>query len=1727
MSESINVVDKFFGEMKNENERFSLNQQFLSEYSGKDPKFGFNGLGQVTYYRTYSRIKDDGTKERFYDTAVRVIEGTYEIQRRYCKWLHLAYDKQRAQDSAQEMFERMWHFKWIPPGRGLWIMGTPFMWRSGGASLNNCFKGDTEFITREGIKKLGDCVNTIQKVLTSNGKWVDAKIKSFGVQPLQKIVVRRGRWRKSIFATADHRWFVHSKSKKFATVGAAADSKNVCTRECTTSELESGVRLSMNFGSGINNTNLRPSAFGIAHGVCFGDGTTGSDNENHGTYLYLCKPKDVQLEKFFSACYKTEAPEKGEHGAIRVADLPRMFRKAPDLNESSTYLYGFLSGYFAADGDVTNKGTVRVASSEHSNLELVQSICAILGIGTYEISQGLQTVRHKGKIKKFIGYRLTLMAEHLNSEFFLIDEHKQRFNTRIETSRKKIPTYQSWYVESVEDTPLSEEVFCPQVPETYCFTLAGNILTGNCGFVSTNDDIESDPSQPFAFAMDMLMLGVGIGFDTKGANRVKVKKPHVKTSKYVIDDSREGWVKAFSDLIRSYTIKPELGKLEFDYSAIRPKGTPIKGFGGEASGPEGLTELLNVVDEFLGQRIKTKMSSVDIADLMNMVGKCVVAGNVRRCMPKGSLVHCIDGLKPIESLDIGQLVLTSTGYRPVTDLMIQGIQSVVRIKTNSSDIICTPNHRIAVLISFNEYEWKLAEDLKSGDRIVFVDEVLHGSITRLPKYSDIRKYNSTATKISVPQLDEQIAWMLGYLAGDGYVQTTKRKKRGGSRYIGFAFNDDEYSTEIEQKLRTALLRFGVNVCNHKSDDNSKKLRITSSRLVDYFLRNFKMAKTSIDVPQCILLGTPSIRASYLAGVLDSDGSVKTRPNLACTTIYSDFRNQIVSLYASLGIPTRYKECVPSEDHWNAKWAVNLVGEFALRKFEYLVQPHSIKKIKDRVHNSGYDFGYPNDMVIQSEIKTKRKWCRNSKQMTVLCARELGVDTHLIPITVESVEYNVDRIETYDITVDGQHEFVVNGVLVHNSAEIAFGQPTDIEYRSMKNPTRDLTPPEVSEFYKVSGELYAKEQMVATKADFVNAAIAPEKLDRAIEVWNAMNDRRWASNNSVFSEVGMDYTDVGHSTAVNGEPGYIWLDNMRDFGRMKDGRQPGIDGRVMGSNPCVSGDTMIQTKTGAFKIVDTIGQSVEVWNGSEWSKVEPRKTGSNRLLRRVVLSDGSFLDATSNHKWSIKKESGTLAQIDTDFLLPGDVLESFSLPIIKGTTSLSDLMGSLAAGNTTISDRIADVHKTATVQQLLDSREPLPNLVMEMGTDDSAQFLFNYAKTNGIVSIRESKLILMGPAHRLYQLQIIARRACQSNTIVDVDAKTLTINEISGKLCVLAGGKDAVAQSIVEQSVVSIDMLPGLHDTYCFNEPHHHKGVFNNVLTHQCVEQTLESYELCNLVETFPVKNEDENDYMRTIKYAYLYGKTVTLLPTHNDKTNGVMLRNRRIGLSQSGIVQGFEKFGRRRYIDNFCDAAYSEIKRWDRIYSEYLVCRESIKVTSVKPSGTVSLIVGVTPGIHFPEARSYWRRMRLAANSPLVEILRDAGYHIEPDMKDSTNTMVVTFGVEDIGVRPISDVTIWEQMDNVAAIQHYWADNAVSVTIQFKPEEAKDIPKILEHYEDRIKAVSFLPHFSHGYAQAPYEEAKKKDVVAYNAKLRPIDFSKMLDEAIGERFCDTDKCTLN
>jgi ribonucleoside-triphosphate reductase len=293
----------------------------------------------------------------------------------------------------------------------------------------------------------------------------------------------------------------------------------------------------------------------------------------------------------------------------------------------------------------------------------------------------------------------------------------------------------------------------------------------------------------------------------------------------------------------------------------------------------------------------------------------------------------------------------------------------------------------------------------------------------------------------------------------------------------------------------------------------------------------------------------------------------------------------------------------------------------------------------------------------------------------------------------------------------------------------------------------------------------------------------------------------------------------------------------------------------------------------------------------------------------------------------------------------------------------------------------------------------------------------------------------------------------------------------------------------------------------------------------CVEQQLEDAELCCLVETFPAKHDSYEDYLRTLKIAYLYGKTVTLSNTHWPETNAKMLKNRRIGLSQSGVVQAFNKHGRRKMME-WCDNAYARVQELDEEYSNWLCIPKSVRMTSIKPSGTVSLLNGSTPGIHHPEDEYYIRRIRFSKDSKLLVKLEEAGYTIEVDTY-SPNTMVVEFPVhEPYFTKGKRDVSMWEQLEIAAQYQHYWADNSVSITVTFQENEAKQIKNALEMYESRLKAVSFLKYEETGYQQAPYEPITKEQYEIMTSKITPVTSFETDQGGGGTKFCDGDSCII-
>ena len=330
------------------------------------------------------------------------------------------------------------------------------------------------------------------------------------------------------------------------------------------------------------------------------------------------------------------------------------------------------------------------------------------------------------------------------------------------------------------------------------------------------------------------------------------------------------------------------------------------------------------------------------------------------------------------------------------------------------------------------------------------------------------------------------------------------------------------------------------------------------------------------------------------------------------------------------------------------------------------------------------------------------------------------------------------------------------------------------------------------------------------------------------------------------------------------------------------------------------------------------------------------------------------------------------------------------------------------------------------------------------------------------------------------------------------------------------------------------------NTHCFYT--------ENCITGNCGEIILESGELCNLGNVYPAHHDSLEEFLDTLKYIYLYCKTVTLVPTHNQKTNSIIMRNRRIGVSLAGVQQAINKFGHRVFYNDFCDKGYKLLKHWDKIYSEWLGVPKSIRLTTEKPDGSTAILAGAFPGVHFPHAKRYIRNVRFSKDAPYILCLKKAGYLVEEDYYDKYS-FVVSFPIDEKYYEKSKfDISLLEQFKVVSDMQNWWADNSVSCTITFKEDEKPMIKKALEMYEGELKTVSLLPLQGHSYIQAPYIEIddslpdskrfKKGYRLAWtnqefedykkqiNEKVLYREIAKLneLDDGVGEKYCSNSTC---
>jgi ribonucleotide reductase alpha subunit len=294
----------------------------------------------------------------------------------------------------------------------------------------------------------------------------------------------------------------------------------------------------------------------------------------------------------------------------------------------------------------------------------------------------------------------------------------------------------------------------------------------------------------------------------------------------------------------------------------------------------------------------------------------------------------------------------------------------------------------------------------------------------------------------------------------------------------------------------------------------------------------------------------------------------------------------------------------------------------------------------------------------------------------------------------------------------------------------------------------------------------------------------------------------------------------------------------------------------------------------------------------------------------------------------------------------------------------------------------------------------------------------------------------------------------------------------------------------------------------------------------CAEQSLGNFETCCLAEVFLPNVTSSAELTRILYFLYTINKNSLRLKCHHPETQRIVHENMRMGIGMTGIAQASEEqLGWLEY-------AYEGLRILDSNYSRLQGIKESVKLTTVKPSGTLSLLAGVTPGIHPGYSQYYIRRIRIASGSPLIDVCRTHGYHVEQQRRlDGTSdpsTVVVEFPCSHpAGTVLAKDTTAIKQLELVKKLQTEWSDNSVSCTVYYKSDELASIQEWLRNnYNDGVKTCSFLLHSDHGFDQAPLEEITEERYNELMAKVTPITAVEVKESDMELEECEGGICPI-
>lgn len=506
-------------------------------------------------------------------------------------------------------------------------------------------------------------------------------------------------------------------------------------------------------------------------------------------------------------------------------------------------------------------------------------------------------------------------------------------------------------------------------------------------------------------------------------------------------------------------------------------------------------------------------------------------------------------------------------------------------------------------------------------------------------------------------------------------------------------------------------------------------------------------------------------------------------------------------------------------------------------------------------------------------------------------------TELIPVKFVDIEFDVRTAPTYDIEVATVHEFVCEGILVSNSAGMRQFTSSDNVAANAKANLWEQTP---TGEWRIDPEKDALRMANHTRV-FHQKPTYKEVFDSVTsQYWSGEGAIQWAGEAVARANADLLITQKLKAEFLNAyENGGAkeWI--RKNYPSMPHAEIEhrlstyGLNpcGEIVGSNfHCVSGDTLLITKDGLHAIKDVVGCDVEIWNGKNWSQVQPFKTGSSRVLYRVRFADGTYLDATEYHRFFVKdrfskeyKEVQTKDLMDAskyrihtkpftiqyDDGLDIDTNYAYSLGVAvgDGTTDKDNnakirLYGkkialSVAGNKSPIREyeyvtNFTDVTNLSFSGEFLKNLKTKPealNIIASWNREAILHFIAGLADTDGTNSSGNGIRIYISDYDRAYRIQLLLIK-CGIRSSVNlcaykgavtnygVRSKDLYCVQVTDCSKIPCQRLD-VSQGRVPkckgkwQVVRSVEQLPGLHDTYCFNEPQYHEGVFGNTLTGNC------------------------------------------------------------------------------------------------------------------------------------------------------------------------------------------------------------------------------------------------------------------------------------------------------